>query len=93
MTDAIVLGDEGSVLSVDGDLTLDNRTAIDFGLGSENEVQAVWTPIAAVSGEIKVPARIKARNAGANFTRADTCVIGGVLYAKPCVQGLMLIMR
>ena len=93
VTDAIVLGDEGSVLSVDGNLTLDNRTAIDFGLGSENEVQAVWTPVAAVSGSINVPARIKARNAGANFTRADICVIGGVLYAKPCVQGLMLIMR
>lgn len=93
VTDAIVLGDEGSILSVNGNLTLDNRTAIDFGHGSENDVQAGWTPIAAVSGEINVPKRIKARNAGANFTRADTWVIGGVLYAKPCVQGLMLIMR
>ncbi len=93
VTDAIVLGDEGSVLSVNGDLTLGKSAVIDFGLGTENEVQAVWTPIAAVSGEINVPKRIKARNAGANFTRADTCIMDRVLYAKPCAQGLMLIMR
>ncbi len=93
VTDAIVLGDKGSILSVNGNLTLDNRTAIDFGLGTENEVQSVWTPVAAVSGNINVPERVKARNAGANFTRADTCIMDGVLYAKPCAQGLMLIMR
>ena len=93
VTNAVVLANNGSVLSVDGNLAFGNRAAIDFGLGSESEVQAVWTPIAAVSGEINVPARIKARNAGANFTRADTCIMDGVLYAKPFAQGLMLIMR
>ena len=93
VTNAVVLANNGSVLSVNGNLAFGNRAAIDFGLGSESEVQAVWTPIAAVSGEINVPARIKARNAGANFTRADTCIMDGVLYAKPCAQGLMLKMR
>ncbi len=93
VTNAVVLANNGSILSVDGNLTLGNRAAIDFRLGEGEEAPSGWTPVAAVSGSINVPARIKARNAGANFTRADTCVIGGVLYAKPCVQGLMLIMR
>ncbi|MBQ7233951.1 MAG: hypothetical protein IJS36_00920, partial [Kiritimatiellae bacterium] len=62
-------------------------------LGEDDEVQAVWTPIAAVSGGITVPTRIKVRNAGANFTGADTRVTDGVLYAKPSVQGLMLLIR
>jgi autotransporter-associated beta strand protein len=93
VTNAVVLSGNGSILSVDGNLTLGNRAAIDFDLVSGSEAPAVWTPVAAVSGRITVPERIKVRNAGANFTRADTCVIDGVLYAKPTTQGLMLIMR
>ena len=93
VTNAVVLANNGSVLSVDGNLAFGNRTVIDFGLGEDDEVQAVWTPIAAVSGGITVPTRIKVRNAGANFTGADTRVTDGVLYAKPSVQGLMLLIR
>lgn len=93
VTDAVVLSGNGSILSVDGSLTLGSRAVIDFGLGEDDDAVAVWTPVAAASGGITDPKRIKVRNAGANFTRADTCVIGGVLYAKPCAQGLMLIMR
>ncbi len=93
VTDAIVLGDESSILSVNGNLTLDNRTEIDFRLGASDKAVADWTPVAAVSGGITVPTRIKVRNAGANFTGADTRVTDGVLYAKPSVQGLMLLIH
>ena len=93
VTHAVVLAGNGSILSVDGNLTFGNRAAIDFGLGDGDEAVTDWTPVAAVSGNIAVPTLVRARNAGANFTRADTCVIGGVLYAKPSEQGLMLIVR
>ena len=92
VTDAIVLGDEGSVLSVGGNLTLANRAAIDFGLANGDELPTGWTPVAAVSGEITLPDVIRARNAG-DFNRCRTSVSGGVLYVRPTKTGMALIIR
>ena len=92
VTDAIVLGDDGSILSVDGNLTFGNRAAIDFGLANGDEPPSGWTPVAAVSGEITLPDVIRARNAG-DFNRCRTSVAGGVLYARPTKTGMVLIIR
>ena len=92
VTDAIVLGDGGSVLSVDGDLALGNRAAIDFGLAEDEEVPSGWTPVAAVSGEITLPNALRVRNAG-DFNRCRTSVSGGVLYVRPFKSGTLLIIR
>jgi autotransporter-associated beta strand protein len=92
VTDAIVLGDEGSVLSVDGDLAFANRAAIDFGLAAGEEVPSGWTPVAAVSGEIALPDVFRVRNAG-DFNRCRTSVSGGVLYVRPAKTGMVLIIR
>ena len=92
VTDAIVLGDEGSILSVSGNLTLGNRAAIDFGLGAGEEAPSGWTPVAAVSGEITLPNALRVRNAG-DFNRCKTSVAGGVLYVRPTKTGMVLIIR
>ncbi len=92
VTDAIVLCDEGSVLSVSGNLAFANRAAIDFGLANGDEPPSGWTPVAAVSGEITLPDVIRARNAG-DFNRCRTSVAGGVLYARPTKTGMVLIIR
>ena len=92
VTDAIVLCDEGSVLSVDGDLAFANRAAIDFGIAAGEEFPSGWTPVAAVSGEITLPDVFRARNAG-DFNRCRTSVSGGVLYVRPAKTGMVLIIR
>ena len=92
VTDAIVLGGEGSVLSVGGDLALGNRAAIDFDLAADEEVPSGWTPVAAVSGEITLPNALRVRNAG-DFNRCRTSVSGGVLYVRPTKTGMVMIIR
>ena len=92
VTNAVVLANNGSILSVNDKLTLANRAAIDFGLANGEEPPAGWTPVAAVSGEIALPGVIRARNAG-RFNRCETQLIGGVLYVKPSISGMLILMR
>lgn len=92
VTDAIVLGDECSILSVSGNLEIANRAAIDFGLANGDEPPSGWTPVAAVSGEITRPNALRVRNAG-DFNRCKTSVAGGVLYVRPTKTGMVLIIR
>jgi len=75
---------EGSFLNVGGDLTLVPGMVVDFA-GSD----AGWRPLAAVSGTVTVPSRLKARNAG-GFKRCKTSVIDGVVYVCPTTVGFML---
>ena len=92
VTNAIVLGNGSGVLSVDGDLAFGNRAAIDFSIGEGDETPSGWTPVAAVSGVITLPATLRACNAGDN-TRCETSIIDGVLYAKPANASFTIIIR
>ena len=84
---AITANAAGSVLVVDGDLTLAARSAIDFRCYAE--VPTGWTPVAAASGTVTVPDLLRARNAGV-FNRCETQIIDGVLYVKPCTSGMVI---
>ena len=92
VTNAIVLVGEGSLLSVDGDLTLGNRAAVDFGVTSGEELPRDWTPVAAVSGAITLPQTFRARNAG-DYPRCTPMIVDSVLYVKPATGGFMMIVR
>ena len=92
VTNAIILADEGSVLSVDGDLTLGNRAAVDFGVSAGEEPPRDWTPVAAVTGAITLPQTFRARNAG-DYPRCTPMIADGVLYVKPATGGFMMILR
>ncbi|MBR3086637.1 MAG: autotransporter-associated beta strand repeat-containing protein [Kiritimatiellae bacterium] len=87
---AIELPADGSVLSVDGDLTLARGVAIDFS--AYGEVPSGYVPVAVASGTVTIPDLVRARGAGDN-TRCETKVEGGVLYAKPTSAGFMMIVR
>ena len=88
VTNAIAAAGAGSVLSVDGDLTLAAGSSIDF-----NGVEPTsWTPIAAASGTVTVPQMLKARNAG-DFNRCKTSVIDGVVYVCPTTVGFTISVR
>ena len=90
VTGAITANDAGSILSVDGDLTLAARSAVDFGGCAV--VPTGWTPVAAASGTVTVPDSLRARNAG-EFTRCETQLIDGVLYVKPYTSGMIISIR
>ena len=92
VADAIVLAGDGSVLSVDGDLTLNSSTAIDFGLAEGETPSSDWIPVAAVSGTLSAPISLRVRNCG-DFNRCDTQIIDGVLYVKATTAGFTLIIR
>ena len=90
VTNALVVGNAGSLLSVDGNVTLNARTAIDFG-GAPVQGD-VWLPVLAASGTISVPNMIRARNSG-DFNRCETKVEGGVLYVCLTSLGTRIIIR
>lgn len=92
VTDAIVLGGNGSILSVEGNLTFGDHAAIDFGLAPSETPSSDWTPVAAVSGAINLPTTLRARNCG-NMARCDTQIIDGVLYVKPANVGFTIVIR
>ena len=87
VTGAIAAADAGSMLAVDGDLTLAPGVAVDFAGGN-----AEYRPIAAVAGTVAVPEMIKARNAG-DFNRCKTSVIDGVVYVCPTTVGFTISVR
>ena len=87
VTGAIAANDAGSILSVDGDLTLADRSAVDFGGCAV--VPTGWTPVAAASGTVTVPVSLRARNAG-GFTSCKTQLIDGVLYVKLGTSGMVI---
>jgi len=87
VTGAIAANDAGSILSVDGDLTLADRSAVDFGGCAA--VPTGWTPVAAASGTVTVPDSLRARNAG-KFNRCETQLIDGVLYVKLGTSGMVI---
>jgi len=87
VTNALVVGNAGSLLSVYGNVTLNARTAIDFG-GAPVQGD-LWQPVLAASGTISVPNMIRARNSG-DFNRCKTKVEGGVLYVRLAAVGFVL---
>ena len=87
VTDAIATADAGSLLSVDGDLTLAPGVGVDFADGDVGS-----RPLAAVSGAVSVPEMVRARNAG-DFNRCRMSVIDGVVYAAPTASGFMISIR
>ena len=87
VTGAIAANDAGSILSVDGDLALAPRSAIDFGGCAA--VPTDWTPVAVASGTVTVPDSLRARNAG-EFTHCETRLRDGVLYVKPYTSGMII---
>ena len=89
VTGAIAANAAGSMLAVDGDLTLAARSAVDFAALGANADARVWTPVAAVSGTASVPSMLRARNAG-NCTRCETMVVDGVVYVCSTVIGLVI---
>lgn len=92
VTNAIALAGEGSILSVDGDLTLANGAAIDFAVFGEN-VPTGWTPVAVASGTITRPQTLRARNAGDGKTRCEMAIIDGVLYVMPTSAGFTIVVK
>ena len=90
VTGAIAANDAGSILSVDGDLTLAARSAVDFGGCAA--VPTGWTPVAVASGTVTVPDSLRARNAG-EFTHCETRLRDGVLYVKPYTSGMIISIR
>jgi autotransporter-associated beta strand protein len=87
VTDAIATADAGSLLSVDGDLTLAPGVGVDFADGDVGS-----RPLAAVSGAVSVPEMVRARNAG-DFNRCRMSVIDGVVYAAPTASGFAISIR
>ena len=87
VTDAIATADAGSLLSVDGDLTLAPGVGVDFADGDVGS-----RPLAAVSGAVSVPEMVRARNAG-DFNRCSMSVIDGVVYAAPTASGFVISIR
>jgi len=87
VTDAIATADAGSLLSVDGDLTLAPGVGVDFADGDVGS-----RPLAAVSGAVSVPEMVRARNAG-DFNRCRMSVIDGVVYAAPTASGFVISIR
>ena len=92
VTNAIALAGEGSILSVEGALTLANGAAIDFAALGE-DVSSGWRPVAAASGTINLPTPLRARNAGDGKTRCETATIDGVLYVMPTSAGFTIVVR
>ena len=88
----LALAGEGSILSVEGDLTIANGAAVDFGLEDVEEPTNEWTPVAATSGTINLPQTLRARNA-AGKTRCETAIIDGVLYVMPTSAGFTIVVK
>ena len=86
----LALADEDSILSVDGDLSLQRGVSIDFSvLGA---VPTGYIPVAAASGNISHADLVRAEGAG-QFNRCDVSVVDRVLYAKPTSAGFVMIIR
>ena len=83
----LVVGD--TCLSVEGDLTIANRTSVDFG---GETLPNEWRAVAAATGTINAPRSLRISNGG-NWTRLDTKKEGGVLYVKPSLAGTMMFVR
>ena len=89
---ALLVVSSGSILSVDGNVVLGRRTAVDFGLVPGDSPDDAWRPVLAASGNIDVPNLIRARNCG-GFRGCETMVQDGVLYVRPTVVGMTLHIR
>ena len=89
---ALLVVSSGSILSVDGNVVLGRRTAVDFGLAPGDSPDDAWRPVLAASGSIEVPNLIRARNCG-GFRGCETMVQDGVLYVRPTVVGMTLHIR
>jgi len=77
---------DGSILSVDGTLTLGNRAIVDFA-GSTGSI-----PIASANAISSLPSVLRARNAG-DCNRCEAVVVDGVLYVHPIVTGAVIFVR
>ncbi|MBQ6339213.1 MAG: autotransporter-associated beta strand repeat-containing protein [Kiritimatiellae bacterium] len=80
-----------SILSMDGDLTLESTATADFAGRSDLNL-AAGEPVAFVSGTVTLPGRARAENAGAvkvvAFVRD-----GNMVYAFPAPNGATIIIR
>ena len=86
---ALVLAAGGSLLAVDGDLSFAEGSAVDFAALGASADASVWTPVAAVSGAVTIPSKLRARNAG-RCTRCEAVVMDGVVYVRPTSAGLVI---
>jgi autotransporter-associated beta strand protein len=93
VTNALFLGASGSILSVDGDVALDGRVVIDFGLAPDATPDIAWRPVLAASGSISVPANVHIGGCGGKYNRCATMVQDGVLYVRPTSVGLVIYLQ
>ena len=89
IAEALALGGEDSLLSVDGDVAFGSGAVVDFGLAAGASPDLGWRPVAAATGTLTVPAMMRARNCG-TFTRCTTAVVDGVLYVRPKAVGFII---
>ena len=89
---ALVLAAGGSLLAVDGDLSFAEGSAVDFAALGASADASVWTPVAAVSGAVTIPSKLRARNAG-RCTRCEAFVADGVVYVRPTTVGLAIYLQ
>ena len=88
-----MLGGADSLLAVDGNLAFAAGSVIDFGLSAGSVLPCEWIAVAAATGEVTVPGNVKARNAGDARIRCETAVVDGVIYVRPGIAGMRMILR
>ena len=93
IAEALVLGGADSLLAVDGNLAFAAGSVIDFGLSAGSALPCEWIAVAAATGEVTVPGNVKARNAGDARIRCETAVVDGVIYVRPGIAGMRMILR
>ena len=87
-------GMDGDLLMVEGDLTCEGALTVDFGRSAENPLTyGLKIPLAEVTGEITVPAKVSAENSGLDPIALSTSVEDGVLYVTLKTGGTLLIFR
>ena len=85
--------DDGLALNVSGDLVVDAKAVVDFGLAVDDDLDfGRRIPLAAVSGAITAPARLKTRNAG-RVPAVKLETKDGVLWAVTASGGTLIVVR
>ena len=87
-------GMDGDLLMVEGDLACEGALTVDFGRTEENPLEyGMKIPLAEVTGEITVPAKVSAENSGLDPVVLSKSVEDGVLYVTVKSGGTVLIFR
>ena len=87
-------GMDGDLLMVQGDLACEGALTVDFGRTAEDPLTyGMKIPLAEVTGEITVSAKVLAENSGLDPVALSTSVEDGVLYVTLNTGGTVLILR